>query len=360
MVASRRRPVWWPENEPWPPPRRRRFARWASRRAILIGAAVFGALFLLNAISWVVFGDRREANGGDGPPPFVVVFFLLALAAGIFFTTRAARRAGKVGGVLDAVERLSAGDYSTRVEAEGSHDARELGRSFNRLAERLGALEEQRRNLVADVSHELRTPLSVIRGNLEGIADGVYAAEPERVQLLLGEVAVMARLVEDLQTLSLAEAGALRIHPEPGDLADLVERIVAAWQGRAASKEVALTAGAAPGPTFPFDAVRMREVLENLVANALRHTPAGGSVSVTLSWPFGAAEIEVADSGPGISAEDVPFIFERYRKAADSSGQGLGLAIARRLVEAHGGEVAVKATGPEGTVFLVRLPVRNG
>ena len=101
----------------------------------------------------------------------------------------------------------------------------------------------------------------------------------------------------------------------------------------------------------------MREVLDNLVANALRHTPAGGSVSVNLAWPFGAAEIEVADTGTGIPAEDLPYVFERYRRAADSSGQGLGLPIARRLVEAHGGELGVKATGSEGTVLLVRLPV---
>lgn len=360
MAATRRRPPWWPENEPWPPPPRRGFARWASRRALLIGGAIFGALFLLNALSWMVFGDRRESGGGDGPPPFVAVFFLLALVAGIFFTTRAARRAGRVGGVLDGVERLSAGDYSTRVEVQGSREVRQLGASFNNLAERLSALEEQRRNLVADVSHELRTPLSVIRGNLEGIADGVYEAEPGRLQLLLEEVNVIARLVEDLQTLSVAEAGALRLYPEPGNLAAVVEGTAAAWRERAEAKGVTLLAEAQPGPEFAFDAVRMREVLENLVANALRHTPAGGSVTLQLAWPFGAAEIEVSDTGSGIPAEELPGVFERYRKSADSSGQGLGLPIARRLVEAHGGELTVKSTGAGGTVFLVRLPVKLG
>jgi two-component system sensor histidine kinase BaeS len=354
MARARRQPPWWPEGEPWPPYRRRNFARWAIRRVFFAGAVIFGAFAILNVVLWQAVGG----HWGEGPPPFVAVFFAFIIVAIVFGTLRAARQIGRpAGDILDSVDRLAEGDYAVRVRGGGSREMREVGASFNRLAERLGALEAQRQNLVADASHELRTPLSVIRGNLEGIADGVYEPQHGRIQLLLDEVGVIARLVDDLQTLSQAEAGALRLHPEPSDLGALIHGVVAAWQDRAAARSVVLIAEVAERAPFSFDAVRIREVLENLVANALRHTPEGGSVTVRLTWPFAAAEIEVEDTGSGIPAAELPLVFERFRKGADSRGQGLGLAIAKRLVEAHGGQIRVKSTGTGGTVFLVRLPV---
>jgi two-component system sensor histidine kinase BaeS len=351
---NRRRPPWWPEGEEWPPPGGPRFARRFVRRFVLFALGFVVLVFVLNVLSFIIFGREHGR-----PPGYVFGIAALVIGLTVFSTVRGARLfAQPVGQVMDAVERLAAGDYTTRVAVAGSKEVRELSLSLNQLAERLGSLEEERRNLVADVSHELRTPLSVLRGNVEGILDGIYEPEPERLQLLVDEVEVIARLIDDFQTLSLAEAGALRLHPEPANLAALVASVVSAFRERATAKGVSLTAEAPPGPEFPFDAVRMREVLENLLANALRHTPSGGAIGVTLAWPFGAAEISVADTGTGIPPEELPFVFERYRKSADSTGQGLGLPIARRLVEAHNGRIEVESQQGTGTTFRVLLPVR--
>jgi two-component system sensor histidine kinase BaeS len=353
--ATRRRPPWWPEDEPWPPRGRPRFARRFARRGIAIAVGILLFLFIINAITWSLFHDNHR-----GGWPFGFFFFAFFAIVVITGAARAARRFTQpVGDLLDGVEQLAAGDYSARVSERGSGDIRELSGSFNELAQRLQRLESERRNLVADVSHELRTPLSVIRGNLEGMSDGMYAPDPARMRMLIDEVDVIARLVEDFQTLSQAEAGALRLHPENADLKMLAESVVAGMRSRAEEKGVVLAIEATPGPTIAVDAVRIREVLENLVANAIRHTPAGGDVSVVLRWPFGEAELSVRDTGSGISAEDLPLVFERYRKSPDSSGQGLGLPIAKRLIEAHGGTLEV-TSGPEpGTEFRARIPVRT-
>src|SRR5947207_1419661 len=200
---------------------------------------------------------------------------LLLILYGFAFTARSLRRlAAPVGDVIEAVGRVAGGDLSTRVRERGPRDARALARAFNAMTSRLGASEEQRRRLLADVSHELRTPLSVVQGNLEAIVDGVHPPDEEHLLAILDETKVLSRLVEDLRTLSLAESGALALHREPTDLGALARETIASFAGRAEESGVALAATtSADLPLADADPVRAREILENLVANAIRYTP---------------------------------------------------------------------------------------
>ena len=233
---------------------------------------------------------------------------------------------------------------------------RRLGRSFNEMTARLQASDDQRRRLLADVTHELRTPLSVIQGNLEGISDGVYAADEQHLAPVLEETRVMARLLDDLQMLSTADAGALRLDREPTDLGALAGEVVAAFQPRAAEAGVVLSSAPSSLADIDVDALRIRQVLENLVANALRHTPAGGTVTIRLSREEGGISVAVSDTGTGIPADELDSIFDRYTRSADSGGSGLGLAIAKSLVEAHGGSIRADSATGHGTTIRLLLP----
>jgi signal transduction histidine kinase len=234
---------------------------------------------------------------------------------------------------------------------------RRLARSFNTMAERLRASEDQRRNLLADVAHELRTPLSVLRGDLEAIVDGVYPADPAHLRPLVEETTVMARLLDDLRTLSMAEAGVLELHREPHDPAALAEDAVASMRVRADGSRISLhlRTGSDLG-TVDVDALRVGEVLTNLLTNALRHTPAGGDVTVGVDRTGDGVAFAVSDTGPGIPEEQLPHVFDRFVRSAHSGGTGLGLAIAKRLVEAHGGSIAAENASGGGTIVRFVLP----
>lgn len=219
-------------------------------------------------------------------------------------------------------------------------------------------ITEQRRSLLADIAHELRTPLSVIQGNVEGILDGLYAADEAHLAPVLEETRVMARLLDDLRTLSTAEAGALQLDRESIDPAELVEDSLTAFQSRADSAGVTM-ASRVPPWLFPVDAdpLRIGEVFANLLLNALNHTPAGGSVVVAAEQAGdGRVAFEVDDTGTGIAPEALPQIFERFVKAPDSRGAGLGLAIAKSLVEAHGGEITARSELGKGSTMRFILP----
>ena len=231
---------------------------------------------------------------------------------------------------------------------------------------RLEADETQRRSLLADISHELRTPLTVVQGNLEAIIDGVYPPDAAHLAVVLDETKVLGRLIDDLRTLALSEAGTLALHVEPTDPDVLVGDVVRSFEPAAATAGVTLTA-AIDGdlPIVEVDPVRIREVLANLVANALRHTPAGGRITVAGAVEDGRRlRLEVRDTGSGIEPSLLPHVFDRFAKGDDSVGSGLGLAIARGLVVAHRGEiVAVSPIGepPDGgTSIVVRLPLTGG
>jgi signal transduction histidine kinase len=284
---------------------------------------------------------------------------LLGVVYGFLFTARQLRRlAAPTADVIEAVGRVADGDLSTRVRERGPREARALSRAFNAMTSRLEAGEEQRRRLLADVSHELRTPLSVVQGNLEALVDGLHPADEAHLVAILDETKVLARLVEDLRTLSLAESGALALHKETVDIGGLVRETVDSFVSRAELAGVSMEAKASsPLPEVDADPVRAREILSNLIANALRYTPRGGRVTVTVEQDGAAVATLVQDTGAGIAPDRMGRIFDRFYKSSESRGAGLGLAIAKQLVEAHGGVISATSVVGEGTRIRFTLPI---
>ena len=262
-----------------------------------------------------------------------------------------------IGDMMDAAARVEAGDYSARVREDGPRDLRRLARAFNAMSARLATDEGERRQLLADVSHELRTPLSVIQGNVEGILDGLYPADREHLEPILEETRLLERLVEDLRTLSLSESGALQLEREPTGLAELLAEAVAGFRAQADASGVRLEHFADERlPSLELDQARIRQVIGNLLANALRFTPAGGSVTAEAGASAGGGvEITVSDTGTGIAGDDLPHIFDRFYRSAGSGGSGLGLPIARSLVEAHGGTIEAESQPGRGTTVRITL-----
>jgi signal transduction histidine kinase len=227
------------------------------------------------------------------------------------------------------------------------------------MAERLGTDETRRRQLLADVAHELRTPLSVMQATIEALIDGLYPLDEEHLRLLLGETKVMSRLLDDLQTLSTAEAGALTLHRERVEPRHLIEAAIRSFAAQAGENGVRLedrTANALP--EIDVDPLRIGEVLGNVLANALRHTPPGGGIVVGAVAVDDGVEFSIADSGTGIEQDRLTHVFDRFSRAPDSPGVGLGLAIAKTLVEAHGGRIRAES-GPRGTTIAFTLPARR-
>ncbi|MDX8149813.1 HAMP domain-containing sensor histidine kinase [Lentzea sp. BCCO 10_0061] len=254
-----------------------------------------------------------------------------------------------------ATKRTAEGDRTARV-AGGAGEIGELARSFNSMSEKLAETERQRQAMVSDVAHELRTPLGNITGWLEATQDGLAEPDPHLIAMLLEESLLLQRLVDDLHDLAQADAGTLRLHPEPIALDDVVDQVVNAQQNR----EILLRAETTP-VHISADPVRLRQALGNLVANAVRYTPPGGEVVVKLFQWQDRAVLEVTDTGTGIASEDLPHVFDRFWRADKSrsrrtGGSGLGLAITRHLVEAHGGTVSVTSTLGEGSTFRISLP----
>jgi signal transduction histidine kinase len=329
----------------------RRMAMFFVAAALL---SVIGATFLFWTLATALGAPDITGNVARG-------FALLVVVYGLLFTARALRRlAAPTGDVIEAVGRVADGDLSTRVRERGPREARALARAFNAMTSRLEAGEEQRRRLLADVSHELRTPLSVVQGNLEALVDGVHPADETHLAAILDETKVLSRLVEDLRTLSLAESGALALHRESIDVGALVREIVDSFASRAEPAAVTLEADVTSSlPQVDADPVRAREILSNLIANALRYTPRGGRVSVTARVLDAAVGIEVRDTGAGISPDRIGRIFDRFYKSPESRGAGLGLAIAKQLVEAHGGEISATSAVGQGTTIRFTLPIES-
>ena len=296
-------------------------------------------------------------------PPIVVAAGIVALVVvvlGAGASFRAFRRISQpLDDLIDAAEKVEAGDYSVRVSVTGTRDMRSLARTFNQMAERLEANDARRRAFLADVAHELRTPLTIIAGQLEAMADGVYAADRERLAALLAQTSSMTRLVEDIRTISLAEVGGLELRLVVADVMPLLDEVVMAHEEAARLSGVRL--GAEPASqaiVARFDLAAMRRVLANVVSNAIRHTPPGGQVVLAAQDVSGDGRISiiVRDSGTGIPAELVPRVFDRFVKGDSSTGSGLGLAIARDLVDAMGGSIDLASREGSGTTVTIRLP----
>ena len=291
---------------------------------------------------------------------------LVALAIGSVTFGLAVLMSGRISaplaGLTRAARQIAAGSWDARVPSSSISEVDALARAFNQMATDLQRADQLRRNMTADIAHELRTPLTIIKGQLEGILDGVYPSTPEHIMPVLEEANLLERLIDDLRLLSLAEAGQLPLHRDEVAVAGLLEDVRRTFAAEAAQQDVALHVDAAAdiGPLM-VDPQRMQQVLGNLVANSLRHTPAGGRIDLRAGGRDGVATIAVADTGSGIAPDDVPHIFDRFwrgDKARPRSGTsaGLGLAIARQLVEAHGGRISAASELGRGTTITMEIP----
>ena len=262
-----------------------------------------------------------------------------------------------------AARRLGQGDLSQRVASKDKSEVGELAQAFDIMAENLERTEQLRKNMVADVAHELRTPLSNIKGYLEAVSDGVITSDADTIRKLDEEATLLARLVEDLQELSLAEAGTLKLICQAENIAGLINQTVTIVQAKALVKGLSISAVLPDAlPPVNIDAHRISQVLRNLLENAIAYTAAGGTVTVAVRVQDNRMiEVSVTDTGHGIPAGDLPFIFERFYRVDKSrtratGGSGLGLTIAKRLVEAHGGTITVQSEPGKGSRFAFTLP----
>jgi two-component system OmpR family sensor kinase/two-component system sensor histidine kinase BaeS len=323
---------------------------------ILGGMAALGFLF-----SRLFEGSGKMAVtlwfGGCG------LVLALALLAGLLARRTFRNIAIPLADVMTAADAVAEGDLSVRVEENKPGEFGQLARSFNRMVGELERSDQQRRNLTADVAHELRTPLHIIQGNLEGVLDDVYEPTEEHIQATLEETQQLSRLVEDLRTLSLAEAGQLPLVRESVDVTELLADVRTSFSGQAEAAGIDLRVEIGGNlPTITGDVGRLDQVLGNLVANAVRHTPSGGQIILDAEPIKRGVRIRVSDTGEGIPAEYLPHIFDRFwkgdrsRTRAGGAGSGLGLAIAWQLVNAHGGTICVESEPEKGTTFAIELP----
>jgi two-component system, OmpR family, sensor histidine kinase BaeS len=268
-----------------------------------------------------------------------------------------------IGELTLAARRIADGHYEQQVDVRSQDEIGELAAAFNQMSAELARANQSRRQMTADIAHELRTPLTVIHGHLEGLQDGVLKPSPERFSVLYDEAEQLLRLVEDLRLLSLADSGALQLTRRPVDIAELLEKSAAAFQPRAETVEIDLTVASTPGlPTVTLDPQRIDQVLGNLIQNALRYTPAGGNINLRAMQVGNQLEISVEDNGRGIPAEQLEHIFERFYRGEASrhseGGQsGLGLAIVRSIVAAHGGRIRAESVVGQGTKIQFSLPL---
>jgi two-component system, OmpR family, sensor histidine kinase BaeS len=327
-----------PADVPRPPDARRAFRR---RLLLVVVAPAVGWLAVAALVNVATSQWEDRSRGFAFGIGTICVF---AVAA-----TVAYRRISRpVGNLLGAAGQVAIGDYGVAVEVRGPHELRLLAETFNEMAARLAANEEQRRRFLADITHELRNPLAVLQSRIEAQMDGVHPRDDRHLASLLEETRRLGHLVDDLHTLALAETGRLVLQQEAVAFGVLVDEVVGRHEAQARQRDVALRVSTAPElPKVWVDPSRIRQVLDNLLANAIRHTPPGGEVLVEVATvpgpgPGGGGRMlrcRITDAGPGFREDQLGEVFERFERAADSHGSGLGLSIARDLVRAHGGTV---------------------
>ena len=341
-------------------PRRRvtRFVRFAIFFFILLSLFVGG----IAAFLYLLFSKYTSVQNiwllVCGAPVVLIVLLL-------FTVVNLYTRVGKpLEGLFNAINEVEEGNLAVRVPENKSDMFSDLIKRFNKMIGELERAEQQRRNLTADIAHELRTPLHIIQGNLEGVVDGVYEPTAEHINNTLDETRLLSRLVNDLQTLSLAETGQLPLHPTRFLLTDLILDLTSSFASQAASQHIDLRTNLTkPDQYLTADYDRLNQVLSNLISNALRHTPKGGKISIETeagSNPERSVRIIVKDTGAGIASEDLPFIFDRFWRADKSRSErthtGLGLAITKQLILAHDGTIEAQSKVGKGTTFIIELP----
>lgn len=315
------------------------------------------------ALLYIGSTDRFDAFSGDGPVRTALTgLAVLAAAAGV--TVLAGRRlTHPIRTLTAAAQQMGSGERGARVPVTGHDEVAQLGHAFNAMAESIEAGERHHKAMVGDVAHELRTPLANVRGYLEAAEDGVVPLDSALVESLLEESALLQRLIDDLQDLALADAGRLRMHPAPTDAAALARQVTSAHRAGAEQTGVTLTVDAPESVVVDVDPARLRQALSNLVGNAVQYTPEDGHVRVTVTSAGDDVVLSVDDDGPGIAAEHLPHLFDRFYRTDTSrtratGGSGLGLAITKHLVEAHGGAVDVSSAEGVGSTFTIRIPAR--
>ena len=315
---------------------------------LFVGFVVLVVAGIVTVASYTIAGIRDTSTEA-------LIWGALIIVA-LLVLRRAFRAWRPVRSLIAAAGSLADGDYSVRVAPRGSARMRAVVASFNDMARRLEDADEQRRRLLADLGHELRTPLTVIRGEIEAMLDGVHQPDREHLELLVDEVEVMERLLEDLRTLSLIDAGSLNLHPEPTDMGQLVADVADAYRRRAreAGAVIDVDVDRVVGDVV-VDPVRIREVVTNLVVNSLRAMPAGGRLRLSARSVGKGVVVEVADTGVGIDPDEVELVFDRFHKGAQSPGSGLGLSISRDLVAAHGGRLTIESAPGAGTTARMDL-----
>jgi two-component system OmpR family sensor kinase/two-component system sensor histidine kinase BaeS len=307
-------------------------------------------------------------------PPRPIVFLLGLLPAGIviaFFTgvltliiglLLMRRVVTPLAGVIATAQEVAAGDLSARVEVSGPSDLRSLSDSFNQMAAALEQNDRERRHMLADIAHELRTPLTIMRGRLEGILDGVYPLDEAQIAPALEEVYILDNLVEDLRLLTLAEMRQLSLDCQEVDLGEIAEHTASLFEAEAADKDIVLTVQVEPNlPSVMADPQRIGQVIGNLLSNALRYGPTGGQVTMTVQQVEAGVALTVVDDGPGVSETDLPHLFDRFWRGEKSrtrsaGGVGLGLAIAKQLVEAQDGHIYAEKRSSGGLQITFILP----
>ena len=264
--------------------------------------------------------------------------------------------------LTDAAQAVAAGELDVRAPVRGKDEIARLGQTFNAMAASLKRAEDARRAQTADIAHELRNPLAVLQGTLEALADGIYEPTPENTQPALDQVRTLNRLVGDLRTLALADAGQLHLERQPLDVNVLLARAMEAYRESLAEKDIILqdaTGSALPQVSADYD--RLTQVVGNVLSNAARYVPAGGVVRITSQSTGDGVEVRIADNGPGVPEDDLPKLFERFwrgdpSRSRETGGSGLGLAIARHVIEAHGGRIRAEATPGGGLTIGFWLP----
>ncbi|MFC1872049.1 sensor histidine kinase [Chloroflexota bacterium] len=286
----------------------------------------------------------------------------LAMVIGLVLTRQIIR---PLRALTSGARHLTMGELSYRVDVQSHDEIGELAESFNTMASSLEKGEQSRKQLAADIAHELRTPLTIIEGTVDGILDGVFQPDTEHLDSIKDQTSLLTHLISDLRDISLAESGQLKLNLVPTDMVEMVRHVVSNNKVKAREKDIGIELEDGPKvPEIKVDPMRMEQVISNLLTNAIRHTPPGGSITVSIRRDEGQLVICVADTGEGITLKDLPYVFERFYRSGSSrsrgeGGTGLGLAIVKQMVEAHGGKVRAESRMDKGSVFSILLPLSN-
>jgi len=328
---------------------------------IIVNGEKVGVLLSVNSLPGYNAAETAFLSATNRALIFAMIGTLVvALLLGLLLARNLTR---PLQALTDAARNITRGNLDQQVEVTSEDEIGQLGTAFNSMSREVARVNQQRRQMTADIAHDLRTPLTVISGYIESMRDGVLAPTPERLDLIYSEIGRLQVMVADLRMLSQADAGELELAPQKVEPAALLEHAAEVYQHHVSQQGVILLVQVEGSlPVLKLDEARMQQVLDNLVSNALRYTPSGGTITLAAAKKDGGVEISVRDTGSGIDPESLPFIFDRFHRGdrsrhAETSESGLGLAIVKALVKAHKGTVTAESTPGKGTTIRMLFPV---